>query len=264
MLRTLRLALRSALALLLGERCVMCGTPLRGGQVCADCWLSMPYTHLCGHEGNVLERLFWGEHAVQRASAYLWYKPEYAVAQLVHALKYGGRYDLGVLMGEMMAHELVSTSFFQGIDGLLPVPLSAQRERQRGYNQSRALAEGVQRATGLPIVEGAVRRIIDNPSQTTLDPVQRAANVAGIFAVVQDTELRGRHLLLIDDVITVGATLTSLVRTLSAVPDLRVSLLTLCAAGRYHLGHVKASDLNLPDHTAQLHAESMRRYRPQP
>ncbi|MDO5075266.1 MAG: ComF family protein [Bacteroidales bacterium] len=262
MLASFRKAARAALALLAGEHCVMCGTPLRGGQLCPSCWLSLPYTHLRAYAGNPIDRLFWDDARVVAASAYLWYKPEYAVAQLVHALKYGGRYDLGLLMGEVMAHELADSDFFATADALLPVPLSKQRYRQRGYNQSLALAEGVNRATGLPIVQGAVVRHIDNPSQTSLDAHQRLANVEGIFSLSDSSALSGRHVVVIDDVITVGATIGSLLRTLSAVPNLRASILVLCAAGRYHMGAVHSQQLGLPDASAQLHAEQLRRYRP--
>ena len=90
----LRQALRSALALLLGERCVMCGNPLPGAGVCPACWLRLPYTRLEGCPGNPLERLFWSEPNVDRVNAFAWYKPEYAVARLVHAFKYRNRPDL--------------------------------------------------------------------------------------------------------------------------------------------------------------------------
>lgn len=262
MLATLRQAARAALALLAGERCVMCGQPLLGAQLCPSCWLALPYTHLCARLGNPIDRLFWDDARVVAASAFLWYKPQYSVARVVHALKYGGRYDLGILLGQTMAQELLSCGFFATADALLPVPLSQQRYRQRGYNQSEALAQGVSRVTGLPILEDAVRRHIDNPSQTQLDATQRLQNVEGIFSLHRPDALAGKHLVLIDDVVTIGATLNSLMHTLHEVPNVRFSVLVLCAAGRYHVGAVSPQLLNLPDHSASLRADRLQRYRP--
>ncbi len=255
-------ALRSAFALVVGERCAICGAPLVGEVLCADCWLGIPYTQLRGHRGNLLETLFWDDERVERVNAWAWYKPEFPFAQVVHAFKYHGHRRLAVQCGMVMAYDLEGTDFFDSTDLLIPVPLSRQRLRQRGYNQSALLAEGVHRVTGIPLCTTAVRRVVDNPSQTTLDPSQRRANVSGIFSVVDASALTGRRIIVIDDVLTVGATLQSLVHTLRSVPNLRIRLLTLCAAGRYHLGRLRETDLNLPDCTADYNPNALRRYRP--
>ena len=197
---------------------------------------------------------------VQRVSAYAWYKPEYAISKVVHEFKYYGRKDLAQLMGEAMGRELLDSDFFEGVDALVPVPLSAQRLRKRSYNQSEHLAKGVAQATGLPLLTTAIARVVDNPSQTTLDPSQRRDNVREIFAVVDADALAGRHIVVIDDVITVGATLLSLLQTLRPVPHLRVSLLALCAAGRYHVGRLSPDDLHLSDATADAQDHVVRKY----
>lgn len=243
MLHALQKALQGAWSLLSQRQCAMCESTLLKGSICPSCWLSLPYTHLRGAEGNVLEQVFWEYPQVRSVSAFLWYKPEYKVSKLVHAFKYGRREDLGIELGEAMAEELRGSSFFDSIDGLLPVPLSPKRERQRGYNQSLALAKGIHRSTHLPIITEALYRTVDNPSQTQLAPSQRRANVAGIFSLRAPEQLVDRHLLLIDDVITVGATLESIVQTLASVPKIRLSILCLCAAGRYHHGAISPRSL---------------------
>ena len=259
-LTQLRTICRAALALLFDERCPMCGRTQPKSEICPSCWFNIPYTHLRGAEGNVLERLFWSEQMVERVSAYAWYKPEYYIAKVVHAFKYHGRKDLAVLMGQAMGRELMGSRFFEGVEALMPVPLSTQRMRQRGYNQSECLAEGVSQITGIPLLTTAVARIIDNPSQTTLDPSARRENVKDIFAVIDGNALVGKHIVVIDDVITVGATLLSLVHTLRSVPGLRVSLLALCAAGRYHVGRLSVSELHLPDATTDVQQHVVRKY----
>lgn len=244
MLHALQKALQGAWSLLSQRQCAMCDRPLLYGSICPSCWMSLPYTHLRGVEGNMLEQVFWEYPQVDRVSAFLWYKPEYQVSKLVHSFKYGQREDLGIELGEAMAEELRGSRFFDQIDALLPVPLSQKRQRQRGYNQSLALAKGVNKSTHLPIITNALYRTIDNPSQTQLEPLQRRSNVAGIFTLKAPELLHGQHLLLIDDVITVGATLESIIQTfIRVMPNIRLSILCLCAAGHYHHGAISPRSL---------------------
>lgn len=258
--RGCRSAFRAALAVVMGEECVVCGRPLVGAGVCGDCWLRLPYTRLQGAVGNEIERLFWAEPRVERVSAFLVYKPEYKIAALVHAFKYHGRRDLACLMGRAMTRDLKATDFFDGVDAILPVPLSDRRKRRRGYNQSEALAEGVAEVLSLPVISTAVKRVVDNPSQTSLDPTERTENVKNIFALADAAALEYKRILIVDDVITVGATLLSLVRTLEGIRGLRIRILALCAAGTYRRGRVSEHDLGLPDLTAHYDPSAVRRY----
>lgn len=260
--KEIRVSLRAAIAVLIGENCVICGCPLSGEDVCPGCWASLTYTCLRGAKGNVLDRLFWGEPRVLQASAFIWYKPEFDISKIVHAFKYQGNRRLARTMGRLMAIDLQSTSFFTEVDALVPVPLSRERYRKRGYNQSELLAEGIREIIHIPLITTAIIRIIDNPSQTTRVVTERHENVKGIFSVVDGAALKGKHICLIDDVITVGATLLSLISTLDIVPELRISVLTLCAAGHYHQGRVLPQDLNLPDNTAMYNPDSIRKYNP--
>ena len=154
-----------------------------GAGVCPACWLRLPYTHLDGRPGNPLERLFWSEPNVDRVNAFAWYKPEYAVARLVHAFKYRNRPDLARMVGRVMGTALSSGDFFDGIEAIVPVPLSRRREQQRGYNQSEHIALGLADELHLPVRTDWIERTVDNPSQTTLAPSERHANVEGIFAL---------------------------------------------------------------------------------
>lgn len=255
-------SLRALLALLLGERCVMCGRPLPGAGVCPSCWLHIPYTRLRGRPGNPLERLFWSEPNVERVGAYAWYKSEYAVARLVHAFKYHRRPDLARLVGILMAEEHMNGDFFEDLEAIVPVPLSARRLRERGYNQSEMIARGIAEVTRLPLHADWVERTVDNPSQTTLAPSERHANVAGIFTLLRPEEAAGRGILIVDDVITLGATFTSLARTFREAPGARLRLLAFCAAGQYRSGRLTPQELGLPDDTATFDTSRLRTYRP--
>ena len=258
----LREVLKLAWAQLTGSCCAICGKTLYGNGLCPQCWFKLPYTHLKGRKGNMLERVFWGEPNVERVSAFMWYKPEYAVAQAVHGFKYQGRTTLAQSFGRAIATELLDTDFFENVAGIIPVPLSRQRMAKRGYNQSELLARGVSAITGLPIVTDILLRKVDNPSQTTLAPTERKANVEGIFAVQHPERLQGKCWIILDDVLTVGATLSSIARTIAAVSDARLRFLTLCAAGQYHTGRLSAEELGIPDVTAVFNPNELRAYRP--
>lgn len=240
---------RAALALLLGERCVVCGRLHAGAQICPACLLRLPYINIKGVAGNPVERLFWGSTPVERASSMLFYQPGFEAGGLLHAIKYRGRSGLAVTLGRMMAQEHLPHGFFEGVDVIVPVPLHPKRQRQRGYNQSERLAHGVGEITGLPVVQ-AVRRTKNNVSQTSLDNSQRADNVRGIFALRPEMAeaVRGKHVLVLDDVITTGATTYNCALPLVGVCE-RMSFLSLAFAGQLHVGCLTPDELCRPDLT---------------
>lgn len=250
---SLRPYMRAALAILLGERCVVCGGVLPGAGVCPECWLRMPFLGLRGSSANYIERLFWGRTNVERASASLRYQPGNVVTSILHDIKYHGRSDLAVEMGRFMGEEHLRSGMFEGVDALMPVPLHRNRMRERGFNQSECLARGLSAVTGLPVVE-LVERRVDNVSQTLLEHDERRKNVEGIFALTPEGERycsgaeapqRGRHVLIVDDVITTGATVVSCAQVLPS--SVRVSFLSLAYAGPMHLGRLSVEELRRSD-----------------
>ena len=142
-------------------------------------------------------------------------------------MKYGNQPEMGEQMGRMAALEMNSSGFFEGIDFLLPVPLAPVRERQRGYNQSMEIARGIQEVTGIPICHDALRRISFTDSQTQKDRRSRQENVAKAFQLINADKISGKHLLLIDDVVTTGATLIACGQELQKAHPQCISLLSL-------------------------------------
>lgn len=210
--------------------CVVCGHRLAPSErsLCAVCMFHLPRTNY--HQRpleNPMAQLFWKLTSIQKAAALFYYQPHSEMAQLVYRLKYNNRPDIGEDMGRVMAHEMQRSDFFSDIDVLLPVPLARKRYRQRGYNQSEMLAIGVSDITNLPIVTKALRRKEFHQSQTKLNRWQRQENVADTFQLVDDSHLKGRHVLLIDDVCTTGATLIACANALKDVEGIRISSLTL-------------------------------------
>lgn len=220
------------------RRCLVCHKTLGSEEehVCTSCFAELPFTRLEGREGNGVERIFWAKLPIRRANALLHYHHDDLARELAIDLKYRNNPDVGVVFGRIMAEDLADTDFFQDIDAIVPVPLSAERLRERGYNQSLMLAKGISEQTGLPIHDDAIVRTKDNPTQTGLSKSERDENVRGIFHLVRSEGIKGKHLLLVDDVVTTGATLISAGQTLAKAEGVSLSVMTLFVAGRHSEG----------------------------
>lgn len=253
---------RSALAIVLGKECAVCGQAWGVRPICDACLRELPQTDYKGAPSNCMERLFWAHAIVKRANAAFWFRPHYDWAKVIYDIKYHGRKDLARFMGRIMALQLYDTDFFEGVEALMPVPISKNRFKKRGYNQSEELAKGIAKIIDVPIITDAVIRYIDHPSQTTRLRDERMDNVANVFALVHPEKLEGKRIILVDDVITYSCTLTSLIRTLEKVPGLTIYVMTLCAARRFRGGRLTESDLHLPNCKATFRPNEVRRYNP--
>ena len=174
-----------------------------------------------------MARLFWKLIPVERAAAFFYYEASSRESKILYELKYHDHPEIGFGMGQLMAHEFAESGFFDGIDMIVPVPLARKRQRQRGYNQSIELAKGISQVTGLPISDCVVQRKVFLKSQTRMGFWDRQENVAHVFELSDDTAIRGKHLLLVDDVVTTGATMTACAREILKAEGVRISMLSL-------------------------------------
>ena len=196
--------------------------------ICGVCLFHLPRTDFYLKPlDNPMAQLFWKLANIQKATALFYHQSHSETARIIYRLKYNNRPDIGEDMGHVMAQELLSTGFFSDIDMLLPVPLSRKRLRQRSYNQSEMLAIGVSDITHLPIITHALQRKDFHQSQTLLNRWQRQENVAKSFQLKDGSLLHHKHVLLIDDVCTTGATLAACANALKEIEGIRVSVLTL-------------------------------------
>ena len=136
-----------------------------------------------------------------------------------------------------MAEELNEVGFFEGMDMIIPLPLHRNRKRKRGYNQCDFIAEGIKEVTGLPIERDVVLRMVDNTSQTHLLSSERKENVKDIFELKHPETIKGKHLLLVDDVITTGATTISCGKELAKAEGVRISVVSMGYAGKKFLSN---------------------------
>ena len=210
--------------------CVVCGQRLTVSEetICARCNLHLPRTdfHLDPYE-NEMAKLFWHQIPIERATALFYYEAHAETANILYELKYKDHPEIGEVMGRLMAKELQPSGFFDGIDGIVPIPLAKKRQRQRGYNQSLEIARGVSEITSLPIYNKVVRRIAFEGSQTNKDRWERNENVENVFELADETAINGKHLLIVDDVVTTGATVLACAKELCKAPNVKFSVLAL-------------------------------------
>ena len=214
--------------------CPACGKVMEEGTgfLCTACQWDMPLTGYEKMADNPVARRFWGLLPIENAAAFLWFIHESGFRRVVHGFKYSGRWALAHDMGRWFGRALADTDAYAGADVIIPVPLHARKVLKRGYNQSEYIARGISRSMEVPLESRAVVRRVNNRSQTaTQAHHERWENVEGIFAVRRPERLAGRHILLVDDVLTTGATIGSCAEAIfAAVPDCRISIAALYAS----------------------------------
>ena len=213
--------------------CLLCERQLVQGEnmLCLKCLSGLPRTQFHLREENAVECNFRWKIPVEHATSFLYYAKGGNVRQLLYELKYRGNREVGEVMGRVMASELMGSRFFDGMDLIVPVPLHRRKERLRGYNQSECLARGISAVTGIPMDTRIVVKSRHTDTQTHKGQYARWENVRDLFVCVDPAALEGKHLLLVDDVLTTGATVVSCADAFRGIPGLRISVLTLALAG---------------------------------
>lgn len=189
--------------------------------------MSLPVVRFPSFSDNPMARTFWHLIPVERATAGFYYSRHSSTKHLFYAFKYGRQPKVAYQMGIWLAGRLLPTGFFDGIDFMLPVPLALSHQIKRGYNQSEWLAQGISSVTGLPIRTDCLSRNEVRHSQTRLRRSERITNVKDSILNRQPGKLKDKHILLIDDIMTTGATLLACGEALKTAEGIRISILTL-------------------------------------
>ena len=174
-------------------------------------------------------KAFWGKFPLERATSFL-YRKGSDFRQVLHQLKYGGQKEIGAIMGRYMASELQASDFFHGVDVIIPIPLHKKKQQIRGYNQSEWISRGIMAVTGIPVDTEAIIRRKNTETQTQKSALERWENVDGIFELHRSEHLAGKHILIVDDVLTTGATTVACASRLAEIEGVRISVLTLAMA----------------------------------
>ncbi|MBD0279134.1 MAG: ComF family protein [Flavisolibacter sp.] len=210
--------------------CEGCGSDLleRRHSICLNCHAALPETSFHLYPNNPVEKMFWGRLPVIHATAQYYFTKESLMQRLMHQFKYRGNKELGLYLGCLMGERLAGSNRFSDVDALVPLPLFPEKEHKRGFNQAAILCAAIAEALQKPVLNSAVIRIHHTESQTKKSRVERWQNIGGRFEVADEQALSNKHILLVDDVVTTGATLEACGRTILQTSNTHISIATLC------------------------------------
>jgi len=218
--------------LLFPRLCVVCGDKLIEQEkwICLHCLHHIPRTNFHLTEENPVAQLFYGRVHIEQATSFFYFSKGSKYQNLVHNLKYKGMKELGEEMGKQFGIDLLKSPAFSSVDLICPVPLHPKKEKKRGYNQSWWIASGIAQMLNKPVSADNLKRLIFTETQTTKTRFERWQNVEGIFELTNPEAFNGKHILLVDDVVTTGSTLEACAQAIHSKSTACISIATLAKA----------------------------------
>ena len=215
------------------KNCPACGRPLRlfGANICGRCSQNLPETHFFEAPNNPIEKIFYGRLPISAGAAAWYFHKNSALQALLFQLKYKSNKEVGLFIGKQMGALLAASERFASIDALIPVPLHPQAHSKRGFNQAALICVGIGQVWHKPVLTSAIARIKHTSTQTKQTRAERWDNMENAFTIKDPASIKGKHLLIIDDVITTGATIEACGKTLLSITGVTVSV----AAAAYPL-----------------------------
>jgi ComF family protein len=212
--------------------CVACHEALNKHEkvICLKCQIGLPKTDHVLYNDNPVAKKFWGKVPIERALAMYHFHKTSRLQEVMHALKYKGRKDVGIRLGNLMGYHLLQYHLFNDVDYITAVPLHADKLAKRGYNQSGLIAEGLSEVLNITFDENILHRTQFTDTQTKKSRLERWDNVKDIFEVTNPPIIEHKHILLLDDVITTGATLEACALRLIQFPGTKVSVVAAAHA----------------------------------
>ncbi len=220
------LIIRSILGLFFPKTCTICHDDLTHKEyyLCLSCFQNLPFLDRHPSLQHQIQKVFWGRVKVHAIYALLNYQAKNDTQKILQAIKYQNKPKMAEYMGQLLSKSLPQNQHF---DYIVPIPLHPRKARQRGYNQSLHLAKGLQSKTGIPILNDMVVRSTSNPSQTQFSKYDRWQNVNRIFIAPYTPTIKDKHILIIDDVLTTGATIESCAHAILETNTCTISVVTL-------------------------------------
>ncbi|HEY5589636.1 MAG TPA: ComF family protein [Paludibacter sp.] len=212
--------------------CIVCGENLLKNEhhLCITCLHGIPKTNFHLIHDNPIEKRFWGKVPVFRGTAFFFFQKGSPFQKLLHCLKYKGNKEIGQVLGKYAATDLLDSPDFALVDVIIPVPLHPQKHKIRGYNQSEWIGKGLSEILDKPQDTSTLIRVRENTTQTKKSVFERYENTEGIFDLTDKTTLSGKHVLLVDDVLTTGSTLEACISALLETDGIKISVFTLAVA----------------------------------
>ncbi len=220
------------LCLFFPHLCLACeyNSPPYGEHICTACRATLPEANFHLRKENPFTEKFWGRVQLEAGTALYLFTKESRVQNLVHNLKYKRKQEVGTVLGRRLGTMLRQSPHFTDVDVIVPVPLHIRKLRTRGYNQSEVIGNGLSEGFGRPCLGNGLKRVVHSASQTKQSRESRLHNVGEVFEVARPKSLEGKHILLVDDVLTTGATLEVCANKLLELPGTRVSMATIAIA----------------------------------
>ena len=224
--------LEDALQLFYPHVCAGCVDDLHGKNqlICFNCMQQLPYTDFAKIPDNQIEHIFYGRAKIQSACSIFYFSKGQIIQQLIHQLKYKGNQEIGIYLGKLMGEQLLNSGRFKNIDAIIPLPMHPDKQRKRGYNQAEVLANGLSQKMNIPVLNKIILRSKKTSTQTKKQRLERWVNVDRTFDVQNKDSIIGKHILLIDDVITTGATLEACSNAILSVENTTLSIAVLAHA----------------------------------
>lgn len=223
---------QDVIAIFYPRLCLACESPLpyQEKHLCFKCQIDLPKTDFHQLQNNDFTDRFIGRFPLQAAAAMFFFTKESRVQTLIHAIKYEGKHEVATELGRIYGESLQQSPLFGACDCVVPVPMHPKKQHLRGYNQAEKIAEGLAEALHIPLEIKLLQKIQHTESQTKKSKIERLENTEAVFCIneKQKNKIAHRHFLLVDDVLTTGATLESCAKTLlQALPDATISAVTL-------------------------------------
>ena len=229
MIQVIKSYINSFSHLLYPHNCEGCGTDILNDDdfLCAKCFYELPKTGFIDVAYNPVEKIFYGRLRLEQAAAGYYFTKDGLLQHLIGQVKYKRHRDLGIYLGKLIGYQLKKTNRFTDVELLVPLPLNDRKEAKRGYNQATLICEGIAQVWQKNIVSDAVARTVFTQSQTNKTRVARWQNMEGVFAITNAMQLQGKHILLVDDITTTGATLEACGSEILQVANTKLSILTV-------------------------------------
>jgi ComF family protein len=234
MIAQLKNIFSSTMHLLYPHVCTGCGSDLLDADnlLCVSCIHDLPHTNFASLKNNQIEKDFWGRINLVAAYSQFYFSKAFLIQHLIHQLKYKGDTKIGFYLGKIMGKTMLQSNRFSNIDALIPLPLFSEKEHKRGYNQATIICNGISSVMNIPVLNGAVIRRQATETQTRKHRTERWDNVKDSFKLAKPAELNGKTVLLVDDVVTTGATLEACGNVILNATDARLSIATLAYAAK--------------------------------
>ncbi len=215
------------------DLCVTCDLryPVEGSCFCFHCLSDLPFTGFENESDNLVEKFFWGRMVVEKATALFYFHKGELIQEVLHRLKYKNQGFIGTSLGTHFGNALKEANFLEAVDLIIPIPIHNSKRRKRNYNQSALIAHGISKVCKIPYSDKLLEKHKKTPSQTAKTREERIQNLLHTFRVRKIEALRGRHILLVDDILTTGATLEAAGSILSEL-DCKLSV-AVVAVGKY-------------------------------